>query len=125
MFGVGVVTGIVHIGAILTGLAWGATGVAWGVMIASLVAAPIELAVVGRVLQLRRAATLRAVASNLLLAAVMGVIVWFLPPWVGLDRSAASALAAQIGVGATIYVVGARFATRGAYQELRGIVRRR
>lgn len=125
MFGVGVVTGVFRVSGMVAGLSWGATGVAWGVTIASLVAAPIELAVVGRVLKLRGTASLHAVASNLSLAAVMGVLVWFLPPSIGLERSAASALAAQIGVGATIYVVGARFATRGAYQELRGIVRRR
>ncbi|WP_432544279.1 MOP flippase family protein [Kineococcus sp. SYSU DK002] len=125
MFVMGVIGSVVGVATMAAGLHWGIVGVAWGVLAKSWLMAPIALHVSGRVVGLRVAATLRGAVPTVLTAAVMGLLVWFLPRLLGWDATSVGTVVAQVVLGVLTYFAGSLLLQRARLLETVRLVRRR
>ncbi|NAZ74011.1 MOP flippase family protein [Kineococcus sp. T13] len=125
MFVMGIVGSVVGVVAMAVGLRWGIVGVAWGVLVKSWVMAPVALHVSGRVVGLRVTQTLRGAAPTLLTAAVMGVLVWYLPRVLGWDPASSGTVLVQVALGVLLYGAGSLLLQRPRLLETLRLARRR
>lgn len=116
--------GLILVGFVL-GVFWGTSGVAWGLVAASLLAIPAGLFFLRRVLELSLFRMFRALSASLVLTLVMAGSVWGLQQYLPGRINPAVQLAVAVSFGAGLYWGGSvLFALRG-YEELKRIFTRR
>ncbi|NAZ85192.1 MOP flippase family protein [Kineococcus indalonis] len=113
--GVGVV-------AMVVGLNWGITGVAWAVLVHAWVMGPVSLRIAGGVIGLGLPALLRQAWRSTAVAFLMGVLVWSLPLLLGVDRGSPWVLLVQVLAGVAVYVAGLRLVSPELFSEVGRLV---
>jgi O-antigen/teichoic acid export membrane protein len=125
MFRMGLVESSVAVIAMAVGLHWGAIGVAVAVALRAWLFTPITLYIPCRMIGLSAGRVLLDCLPTILVAALMGAIVWLTPVALGVDRDTGWVVAIQVLAGAAAVLLGLRIAQPAVLQELRNMSTRR
>jgi len=123
MFKMGLVNSVPGVAMMIAAVQWGPIGIAWAVLARSWLFLFPTIYVACRVIDLSAVRVLRDNLVTLVLSALMGALVWFLPAVVQLDRSAPTTLLWQVLTGVVFYLGGTLLLQRQIVYEARHLLR--
>jgi PST family polysaccharide transporter len=122
LFRWGLASGAVTIVAFAIGVNWGVRGVASAYAIRTLALTYFNFSIPGRLIEMRYREVVAAAAGPLVLSAVMAAAMYGMGLLLPDALTGGGRIVCQIGVGALLYLAGARLGRLAAYGELRGLM---
>ena len=123
-FKIGLISTAFGLAGIAVGFPFGVVGLCWAILVSGLVILPINIVPACRLIGLPWQ---RLVVGNLPcigVGGVMAVVVWLLPPLLGLSRETGWLVGVQVVVGGVLYSVGMRLVQPDLWADFAGMIKR-